>query len=267
MKGLQVNDYFRKLENATHSNWSADRVQNVAEAAQKIKDLRAFVINSINKLMTGAILEEVSATGVGETLPDEDEITNDDHENNKNESIEDEVFKSIEITEKKPKKVTNEETTSDEESEEIGLQLDETGKIIDTAPVHKEPTPPSPGPNPNPSDPQLHYYSEVNKKLLPKKLRLMQSEQGYKLKLSLNNNEEIIRVDVEIYGESGNEKAPISKAKCSMVTKFVQIGVPVEIIDNHLIIKKLSKENDYELEFSIESDEIWPLEVRVYGKE
>ena len=32
MKGLKVNDYFRKLENATHSNWSADRIQNTSDS-------------------------------------------------------------------------------------------------------------------------------------------------------------------------------------------------------------------------------------------
>lgn len=267
MKGLKVNDYFRKLENATHSNWSPDRVQNTAEAAQKIKDLRGFVINAINQLMAGSILDEVSATGVGETLPDEDEIDN-DNDNNKNESIEDEVVKTIEIKEKATRKIKEQEkTTTEEEADEVGLVLDENGQIVDTKPLPTtEPLPPLPGPEPNPIDPRENHYSEVNKKLLPKKLRLMANNDVYKLVLSLNNDEKIIKVCVDIYGESGTEKAIITKAKCHIESKLLGSTVPLKIDDNNIIIKDLSKDNTYDLEFTVESDGIWPLEVKVYGE-
>lgn len=268
MKGLKVNDYFRKLENATHSNWSPDRVQNTAEAAQKIKDLRSFVISSINKLMAGTVLDEVSATGVGETLPDEDEITNDNDEN-RNESIEDEVIKTIEITEKKPRKVKEEEkTTTEDETDEVGLVLDENGQIVDTKPVTPPdpvPTPPGP-PEPNPIDPKEHHYSEINKKLLPKKLRLMDNNGNYKIVLSLNNDEKIIKVCVDIYGESGTEKAVISNARCRIASKFLGATVTTVIDENNIVIKNIVKDNVYDLEFTVDSDGIWPLEVKVYGE-
>lgn len=47
MDGIKINDYFRKLENATHSNWSADRVQDSVYATQRIKEIRDFVRNTI----------------------------------------------------------------------------------------------------------------------------------------------------------------------------------------------------------------------------
>lgn len=267
MKGLKVNDYFRKLENATHSNWSADRIQNTAEAEQKILALRSFVRRAINELMAGAVLEEVNATGVGETLPDEDEITN-DNDANRNESIEDEVIKTIKITEKPPRKLKEEEKkNTEEETEEVALELDENGQIIKKGPISIEPIPPVPGPpDPNPMPSEEHKYSELNKKVLPKKIRLIANKDNYKLVLSLNDNEKTIKIDVDIYGESGTEKAKISKGKCYVASRLLKSTLPIEIKNNSIILKNLTSESVYNIEFSIESDGIWPLEVKVYGE-
>ena len=267
MKGLKVNDYFRKLENATHSNWSADRIQNTAEAEQKILALRSFVRRAINELMAGAVLEEVNATGVGETLPDEDEIAN-DNDVNRNESIEDEVIKTIKITEKPPRKLKEEEKkNTEEETEEVALELDENGQIIKKGPISIEPIPPVPSPpDPNPMPSEEHEYSELNKKVLPKKIRLIGKKDNYKLVLSLNDNEKTIKIDVDIYGESGTEKAKISKGKCYVASRLLKSTLPIEIKNNSIILKNLTSESVYNIEFSIESDGIWPLEVKVYGE-
>lgn len=267
MKGYKVNDYFRKLENATHSNWSADRVLDTAEAARKIRELRGFVIDSINELMAGSVIDEISATGVGETLPDEDEISN-DNDDNKNESIEDEIIKTISITEKKIKKTEEKEKVStDEETNEVGMVLDDNGQIIDNKPIPEGPAPIDDIPDPNPMDPKEHTYSEINKKILAKKIRLISENNNYKLVLGLNGNEKIIKIVVDIYGESGNEKAIISTAKCHIESKLLGSNVPCIIHENNIIIKNINKDNIYDIDFSIESDGIWPLEVKIYGEE
>ena len=264
MQGVKVNDYFRKLENATHSNWSADRVQDSADAKRKIKEIRDFVMESIKNLMGNITLDEVSATGVGEILPDEDEFSNSE-DSNKNESIENEIIKTIEIIETGPEKVKKEEKITNEENDELGLVLDENGQIIDTRPEVNS-IDPYPGPNPNPMPPKENRYLEVNKKILPKKLRLMANNGYYKLILALNDNEEIIKICVNIYGESGTEKAIILNAKCSIKSKLFGSTVPVEISDNSIILKNLNKDYVYDLEFYVKSDAIWPLEVKVYGE-
>lgn len=265
MNGIKINDYFRKLENATHSNWSADRVQNSAEAAKKIKEIRDFVRNTIKKLMAGAILDEISATGVGETLPDEEEFINDKNDNHKNESINDENIKTININEKPPKKISNEQATITDEDGEINLEIDKYGKIkkVDPYPIN----PPQPGPNPpqpNPIPTAEHNFSEINERVLPNKLRLISNNKSYKLIFSLNEDKSIIKITFNIYGESGTEKVLLKKLKCHS-NKIIGGNVLTEIQDNYAIVKKLQKDTLYILDFEIDSEDIWPMEVKVYG--
>ncbi len=265
MNGIKVNDYFRKLENATHSNWSADRVQNSADATRKINELKRFVRETIKKLMTGAVLDEVSATGVGETLPDEDEFIEDDKEENKKESIKDEKIKTITINEKKPKKIEDKRVKRNDEEGEIDLELDEEGLINTKQFILNSPSPiPINPPQPNPIASEEKRYSEVNKKLLTKKLRLINNNSTYKLFFSLNEDNPIIKITFEIYGESGKEKILLEKVKCHC-NKIIGGNVLTEIEDNYVIIKKVQKDILYNLDFKINSEETWAMEVKVYG--
>lgn len=263
MNGLKVNDYFRKLENATHSNWSADRVQNSLEAKEKIKELKNFVIKSINELMAGPILDEVDATGVGETLPDEDEFSKKD-DNSLNESIENEIVRVIEIREKPLRKINEkDQKTNDNDIDEAALEPDESGEVNKTG-EHNLNNPPS---NPNLMSSKECKYSEVNKKLIPKKIRLTATIERYELMLTLNKNEKIIKINFEIYGESTNEKVVFKNVKCFSENKLIKHTIPVEIESNSIVLKNMNRDSVYKIQFVIDSDGIWPLEVKVYGEE
>lgn len=263
MDGLKVNDYFRKLENATHSNWSADRVQNSLEAKEKIKELKNFVIKSINELMAGPILDEVDATGVGETLPDEDEFSKKD-DNSLNESIENEIVRVIEIREKPLRKINEkDQKTNDNDIDEAALEPDESGEVNKTG-EHNLNNPPS---NPNLMSSKECKYSEVNKKLIPKKIRLTATIERYELMLTLNKNEKIIKINFEIYGESTNEKVVFKNVKCFSENKLIKHTIPVEIESNSIVLKNMNRDSVYKIQFVIDSDGIWPLEVKVYGEE
>ncbi len=263
MKGLKVNDYFRKLENATHNNWSADRVQNSSEAKDKIKELKNFVTKSIYDLMAGNILDEVDATGVGETLPDEDEIS-DSNDNALNESVENEVVKTIEIKEIPIKKLKkNEQKTNGDDIDSPALEPDEDGDINKTGEHSGHNTPP----NPNPIPSKEYKYSEVNKRLIPSKLRLTANLERYELTLEVNRDEKILKIDVEIYGESSNEKVKFKNVKCFTENVLIKHNIATETNQNSIILKNLKKENSYKIQFAIDSDGIWPLEVKIYGEE
>lgn len=263
MEGLKVNDYFRKLENATHNNWSADRVQNSSEAKDKIKELKNFVTKSIYDLMTGNILDEVDATGVGETLPDEDEIS-DSNDNALNESVENEVVKTIEIKEIPVKKLKkNEQKTNDDDIDSPALEPDEDGDINKTGEHSGHNT----SPNPNPIHSKEYKYSEVNKRLIPSKLRLTANLERYELTLEVNRDEKLLKIDVEIYGESSNEKVKFKNVKCFMENVLIKHNITTETDDNSIILKNLKKDNSYKIQFAIDSDGIWPLEVKIYGEE
>ena len=264
MNGLQVNDYFRKLENATHSNWSADRVQDSLDAKRKIKEIKDFVRETIKKLMAGTILEEVSATGVGETLPDEEEFINDDQNPNKKESIKDEIVKTITINEKTPKKIEDNRTKQTDEEKEIDLKIDEEGDIIKVTP-NPNPDPPHPKPpQPNPYPYEENRYSKINKRLLTNKLRLINNEKTYKLIFSLDEDNPMIKITFEIYGESGTEEVVLEKVKCRC-NKIMGGKVYAENKDNYIIMKKVQKETLYTVDFEIDSEEKWTMEVKVYG--
>lgn len=263
MKGLKVNDYFRKLENATHNNWSADRVQNSSEAKDKIKELKNFVTKSIYDLMAGNILDEVDATGVGETLPDEDEIS-DSNDNALNESVENEVVKTIEIKEIPIKKLKkNEQKTNGDDIDSPALEPDEDGDINKTGEHSGHNT----SPNPNPIPSKEYKYSEVNKRLIPSKLRLTANLERYELTLEVNRDEKVLKIDVEIYGESSNEKVKFKNVKCFMENVLIKHNIATETNQNSIILKNLKKENSYKIQFAIDSDGIWPLEVKIYGEE
>lgn len=263
MNGLKVNDYFRKLENATHSNWSADRVQNSLEAKEKIKELKNFVIKSINELMAGPILDEVDATGVGETLPDEDEFSKKD-DNSLNESIENEIVRVIEIREKPLRKINEkDQKTNDNDIDEAALEPDESGEVNKTG-EHNLNNPPS---NPNLMSSKECKYSEVNKRLIPKKIRLTATIERYELMLTLNKNEKIIKINFEIYGESTNEKVVFKNVKCFSENKLIKHTIPVDIESNSIVLKNMNRDSVYKIQFVIDSDGIWPLEVKVYGEE
>lgn len=261
MDGIKVNDYFRKLENATHSNWSADRVQNTIEAESKIKELKKFVRETIKKLMTGVMLEEISATGVGETLPDEEEFIQDSTEKNKKETIEDEAIKTITINEKIPKKIEEQRAKQTDEEGEIDLELDEEGKIKKIDPM---PKPIDPSPQPNPIPHIQNHYNEINKRLITSKLRLISSNKTYQLIFSLHEDHPMIKITFEIYGESGTEKVVLEKVKCRNNKRMG--GNPfTENEDNYVVIKKVQKDTEYTLNFEINSEEKWAMEVKVYG--
>lgn len=263
MEGLKVNDYFRKLENATHNNWSADRVQNSSEAKDKIKELKNFVTKSIYDLMTGNILDEVDATGVGETLPDEDEIS-DSNDNALNESVENEVVKTIEIKEIPVKKLKkNEQKTNGDDIDSPALEPDEDGDINKTGEHSGHNT----SPNPNPIHSKEYKYSEVNKRLISSKLRLTANLERYELTLEVNRDEKVLKIDVEIYGESSNEKVKFKNVKCFMENVLIKHNITTETDDNSIILKNLKKDNSYKIQFAIDSDGIWPLEVKIYGEE
>lgn len=263
MDGLKVNDYFRKLENATHSNWSADRVQNSLEAKEKIKELKNFVIKSINELMAGPILDEVDATGVGETLPDEDEFSKKD-DNSLNESIENEIVKVIEIREKPLRKINEkDQKTNDNDIDEAALEPDESGEANKTGEHNLNNT----SPNPNLMSSKDCKYSEVNKRLIPKKIRLTATIERYELMLALNKNEKTIKINFEIYGESTNEKVVFKNVKCFSENKLIKHTIPVEIESNSIVLKNMNRDSVYKIQFVIDSDGIWPLEVKVYGEE
>lgn len=261
MKGNKVNDYFRKLENASHNKWSPSRGENMSEAKNKIEELKNFVKNTIKKYMTQNILDEIDAEGVGEFLPDEDEFVGEE-DKEKQESINNETIKTIEIKQKQVKSFSTEQTADQGEED---IELNENGEIVKT--IHKEEPDPTPGPHPNPIDEPQAKFSEVTRKIIPEKIRTIADGKTYQLILTTRENEKAVKLEFSIYGESSNEKANIKTVQAKKINKILNKKVKATNHKNMILLENVSKEATYVLEFEIETDDIWPLEVKVYGSD
>jgi hypothetical protein len=184
MNGDRVNDYFRKLENASHTNWSEDRGSNVNEARSKIRELKDFVKNIIIKYMSQSSAIELDAEGIGEYLPDENEFK-EESDDNKEETINNEVVKEIKVEPKKIKKSKeNDNKVRNNEGEEE-LVLDPEGEIhiVEPNPKPEPITPPNPNPIPDP----VMDYRKALKPIILKKNRLIEDNGKY-LKLKEMKN-------------------------------------------------------------------------------
>ena len=263
LNGKQINDYFRKLENDTHDRWSAERGPNPTEARKKIDDLNKFIIKTIKENLAVQALKEIDAEGIGEFLPDEDSY-NDNQENNENENIENEKVIKVEITEK-PVKISKKELYDeiDKSGEDNDIELDENGEIIIRENTYKQE--PKPGPNPNPIPDFYEKYSNISKKIIAKKLKVLENNKKYLLFIILNSDEPIIKLKVYIYGESNNECAIINNIRASKKSTFGRKNIECEYKGNEIILKNIEANEDYQVEIDIETDDIWPLEVKVYG--
>ena len=151
-----------------------------------------------------------------------------------------------------------------DEEVEIELEIDKEGKIVKVDPIPNA-VPPEPTPlHPNPISPIENNYSEINKRLLTSKLRLISNDKTYKLIFSLNEDNPIIKITFEIYGESGTEKIALKKVKCHCNRNMFG-KVSIENEDNYVIIKDIQKDNLYTIDFEVNSEEKWAMEVKVYG--
>ena len=261
MKGKKVNDYFRKLENASHNTWSESRGENVNEAKEKINELKNFVRNTIRKYMTNTLIDEIDAEGVGEFLPDEEEFIN-NNTNEQSESVENEEIKTIEI---KENVISKSKTKQKSDEGEEDIELDEEGNI-ELPSYNETPNPePNPSPNPNPIENKTEKYSNITRKILPKKIRLVEENNRYQLMFASTENEPIIKIEVSIYGESSNEFVDVKNVQIRKLNKFLNGKIKSKVVKNNILLEDVLKQEVYIIEFELDTDDIWTLEVNVYG--
>lgn len=257
MTGTEVNDYFRKLENATHNKWSAKRSSNPEDAQSKIDKLTNFVKESIRKYLTTDIKEEMDAEGIGELLPDEYIFDSNYDENF--ESLTNDNVSKLEIQDTPALQKKNPTKKSDDGEDDI--ELDPEGNIIKNKKPKPNPTP-SPDPHPNPNPRQKENYSQIKRRIIPNKIRMINKN----IMLSSNEDEDIIKVDLNISGEGYTEKAYLTSVmiiKGNDNTSFIDY----EYNDNYIIIKNVKANEMYTISYELDSDENWTMEVSLYGNE
>lgn len=266
LKGEEVNEYFRKLENANHNKWSQDRSKNPEEAKRKIKELKDFVINSIKEKLLTEQLEELDAEGMGEFLPDEDEFV----ENEANES-----HKEIEHIEIKPVDFTKRKKEEEEIKEELATiqeeeEIEEDDLNPEDEPWENEPEEPEDEPEDETTEEvadepeeESDTFSSIHHKIAPTKIRRLATEKGYIFILAMPNDYEKVKIALKISGEEGNEKLNIQKAKVES-KKLIKSRLNTQVKENEIVIENMKKHEDYLLKVETEETENWAVEVSVY---
>lgn len=84
--------------------------------------------------------------------------------------------------------------------------------------------------------------------------------------LSSNEDEDIIKIDLNISGEGYKEKADLTNVTVIKNNDNTSV-IDYEYNDNYIIIKNVSANEMYTISYEIDSDENWTMEVTLYGNE
>ena len=144
---------------------------------------------------------------------------------------------------------------------EDDIELDPEGNII----KNKKPKPdstPSPAPHPNPNPRQKEKYSQIKRRIIPNKIRMINRN----IMLSSNEDEDVIKIDLNISGEGYKEKADLTNVRVIKNDDNTSI-IDYEYSDNYIIIKNVKSNEMYTISYELDSDENWTMEVDLYGSE
>ena len=258
----KLNSYFREMETPQHDNWESDRHRNPKEAEKMKKEFFSILREKVKEKGKETILDEMDAVGVGEYLPDINDI-GDNSENNK-ENIDNKKkkfdFKKITTIE-----VNENNNIKEANSEEKGFvnELSENGDIEDKvgSEEHINMSDEGSGTRNNGlrNDDKLETvkFSHIS----PSSIRIFKvfdNEEMYKMIFRLEKNTEKVIIAVSIAGEQASIPIVIKNAKDNngeiLKSKF-----------NKIIMKNLIKDRKYSILFSLNDNENYPVEVKMYG--
>lgn len=258
----KLNSYFREMETPQHDNWESDRHRNPKEAEKIKREFFAILKEKVKEKGKETILDEMDAVGVGEYLPDINDI-GDNSENNK-ENIDNKKKKfdfkkitTIEINENNNIKEAN------SEEKDFVNELSENGDIEDKVGSEEHINMSDESSGTGNSDLRNDEKSETVKfsHISPSSIRIFKvfdEEEMYKMIFKLEKNTEKVIIAVSIAGEQASIPVVIKKAKDNN-------GKILESKFNKIIMKNLIKDRKYSILFSLNDNENYPVEVKMYG--
>ena len=239
LKGKKINEYFRLLENPQHDGWSEDRAMNKLEAKRKIKEVKRFIIDSVQSLLGENRPDTFDAEGVGEYLPDEEnDIGNKDLE----EDLSDEI-KEIELQVKDLQK-----------KKRIRLPAGDGGPGGNGRKGNGNGTH-GPGENNNKNSEKI--IEIINKRVF------INQDKKYSLKFSAPEAIPSLKICINIAGETANEQVEILNAE-QMTANLIE-REKLEHKKNVIYIKDIEPFEQINIVFEIKEKGIWALEVEFYA--
>lgn len=271
LRGQNLNEYFRQMENPQHDAWEPDRFSDEEaqkkEAEKRRKKLFQFLRNKVLELGRETILEETDALGAGEFIPDIEPVQGSNE--NKTEQINDQIT-SIPILEKADavptKKGSNPSLDSEiyTETPTFG-DIREFGTSSTSSLMKRKQNKVAINDAPSESRGDISQSGEdrVNKKIYihPLKLRIFIADvkqQLYKLSFTPNQDAKNACIEILISGEQSNSGVQIKNV--------INLNhIPLIFQQNKIFIGDIKKGTQHTLFFSIKEGEMRSMEVIVYG--
>ena len=260
----KINSYFREMETPQHNNWETDRHRNPKEAEKIKKEFFRILKEKVLEKGKETITDEMDAVGMGEYLPDiQDMNTNSE---NKKENIENVKKKfeynkvtTVEVAENNIIKVPDAEEQSyiNELSEDGEVEREISSENYINTSDEREGTG-----NGNLREGDKIESSKFSH-ISPSNIRIFKvsnedEENTYKMVFSIDRDTKNIVITVSIAGEQGNIPIIIKNAKNSN-------GEILKTRYNKIEMEDLSKDTKYSVLFSLNDSENYPVEVKIYG--
>lgn len=258
--GKAVNAYFRKMENPKHDEWYPSKMTDEKTARKMYNKLFDIVRATIRKYVESSIPESMDAEGVGEFLPDE---FDDGSNNEPTENIMDDLVEEIKVEEKPI--VKNASINVDDKDQENNQFLGQAyadgeeeinygqGDLNDSTGGKVSPE------NANSDDGNINTPSV--KAVLTTKSRCMFVNGKYEFMFVSPVDIENAKISVEIAGEVGNYKPKILDATGE---RKLFSNSSVRVKDNVIEVGKVNKNETKKIQFTLQENENWALEVKVY---
>ena len=228
------------------------------EAREIIKNLRKFLRDSINEYIQENTPVFIDVSGLSEYLPDDTDVT-DNEIANKSDDLSDEnnkktVAKKVDMG----KKANKSEKKS---NEEILAEILVDGEEEEIVPIPVDPNP-NPVPTPNPLPPTPVNVEKVLRVIKGINSRVYVLNKKYYLNFSLGENAKDVVICIKLSGETSD-----SDDLRILSADILEQNCDLSIERNKITIKDLKTLSNIKVNFVIDSDETWPIEVTYYAVE
>jgi len=258
----KLNSYFREMETPQHDNWESDRHRNPKEAEKIKREFFTILKEKVKEKGKETILDEMDAVGMGEYLPDINDIGDNSENNRENIDNKKKKFDFKKITTIEVNENNNIKEANSEEKDFVN-ELSENGDIEDKVGSEEHINMSDESNGTGNSDLRNDEKSETVKfsHISPSSIRIFKvfdEEEMYKMIFKLEKNTEKVIIAVSIAGEQASIPVVIKKAKDNN-------GKILESKFNKITIKNLIKDKKYTILFSLNDNENYPVEVKMYG--
>ena len=263
LRDKNVNGYFKKMENPAHDDWILDRIKKDKIAKQRYERMLSQIRDIIKQLAKENAPESMDMAGLGEMLPDDIE---DGAEEQKQESVNDELVEEIEVKERKQthaKKQLPKADDSDEDLIGFGGQ-DDDGEYVEGFANEKN--------NETDGGTSFVKVSPENEGKIPIGRGLMNNEvkkrnyynsqkQCYTLIIDPNDDINNCKVEILLSGEQENYEVVVEKA---YINKGILNKKNLECKENIIDLGKVLKGERIELSYQLKDAANYSVEVNVY---